>query len=214
MVNVDDILTEADLARVLALGGYASESPWLDRSWREVRALHDLSPARHLTGDKYKSLFVAVKGGAIQVYWWIVLACEVRGQVPEEQLSEKIELAALPDKAPRDPDRCICLDLPLPFAHYEDVKFIGVDKTLGRFGEVTSKVCRHCGRHWLHYFVEYEAFSRSGRYFMGLVTPERAESITPTTAVDYIASLDWHLYGGSYFEGKGRSTTKHIQVDC
>ena len=109
--------------------------------------------------------------------------------------------------------KCICLDLPLPFDHYEEVRFIGIDEILGRFGQVTLKRCRHCQRYWLHYFVEYEAFSKSGRYYMGLITPETAETLTPETAVDYLENLDWYLYGGSYFGRMGRSTGQRIHVD-
>ena len=132
----------------------------------------------------------------------------------EEDLVEKINLAAFAERVPSDPEKCICLDFPQPFYHYEKVKFVGRDETNGRFGEVNLRRCLHCGRLWVHYFVEYEAFRASGRYFMGLITAEDAEKLTAETAVSYLESLDWHLYGGSYFEGVGRSTSKHVYVDC
>jgi hypothetical protein len=177
--------------------------------------LHHPSLARHLTDDKYKTLFVVVEDEVLKIYSWIMLVCELRGEVPEGQFIEKVELCASPDRAPSEASKCLCLDLPLPLYHYGKEKFIGVDETLGRFGQVTLKQCRHCRRWWLHYFVEYEAFRASGRYFMGLITPEVAETITPETAVEYLESLDWHLYGGSYFFNRtGKSTSKGIYVDC
>jgi len=41
---------------------------------------------------------------------------------------------------------------------------------------------------------------------MGVITLEIAEVLSPAQAVDYLNKLDWHLYGGSYFDGgKGKS---------
>lgn len=107
----------------------------------------------------------------------------------------------------------MCLDEPMASDHYEEVGDIGVDTTNGRYGNVTVRQCRLCGRYWLHYHVEYEAFTGSGRYFMGLITREAARVLSPDAAVEYLNGLDWHLYGGSYFGGlKGRSTGE-IPVD-
>lgn len=104
-------------------------------------------------------------------------------------------------------EHCICLTEPQTFDQYAEVKFVGIDATNGRFGEVNIKQCKACGQLWLHYFVEYEAVTSSGRYFMGLIAPERADTITAESAVEYLNQLEWHLYGGSYFLGqKGRHT--------
>lgn len=109
--------------------------------------------------------------------------------------------------------QCSCLDEPRSFDQYEEVRRLGVDPTSGRYGEVGLLRCKRCGRYWLRYQVEYEAFTGSGRYFMGLITLEKAESLAPDEAFDYLNQLDWHLYGGSYFFGKkGRSTGK-VDVD-
>jgi hypothetical protein len=108
---------------------------------------------------------------------------------------------------------CPCLDAPLTFDRYEVIAYLGVDTTHGRYGEVTIRRCRHCGRRWLHYRVEYEAFPGSGRYFMGLIAPHAAETLTPEAAVPYLNSLEWHLYGGSYFGGKAGRSRGTVQVD-
>jgi hypothetical protein len=94
------------------------------------------------------------------------------------------------------------------YDQYEVVKDVGVDETHGRFGAVDIWQCKTCGRLWVHYHVEYEAFTASGRYFMGLITVEKAQIIKPDQVVDYLDQLDWHLYGGSYFGSKGRSSGK------
>jgi hypothetical protein len=108
---------------------------------------------------------------------------------------------------------CPCLEAPLASSQYEVIAYLGVDTAHGRYGEVTLRRCRHCGCRWLHYQVEYEAFSGSGRYFMGLITPQSAETLTAEAAVSYLNSLDWHLYGGSYFGGKAGRTRGKVQVD-
>ena len=85
---------------------------------------------------------------------------------------------------------CVCLEGPRMFGHYVLVRIIGVDETKGRFGDVKLRRCRDCGRHWLHYFVEYEAFTGSGRWYMGLITPEAASDLRPEDAVEYLNSLE------------------------
>lgn len=215
MINTGNIFTEESLAETLARCGFASEPLGQPTSAIDSYLFSRLGLARRLTGEQYKDLYVALEDGALLIYSWIMVICKLRGEVAEETLAEKIELCASPNRAPAEHSKCICLDLPLPFYHYEELKHIGVDLINGRYGQVTLKRCLHCQRLWLHYFVEYEAFSRSGRYFMGVITPQAAETITAETAVEYLESLDWHLYGGSYFDGKaGRSTSHHVQADC
>ena len=112
-----------------------------------------------------------------------------------------------------NPRPCICLNEPLTFDQYNQVRFVGVDETKGRFGEVNIWQCKRCGQHWLHYLVEYEAFPKSGRYFMGLITPELAETLSPDAAVDYLNKLEWHFYGGSYFDGKKGKSKGQVHAD-
>ena len=102
---------------------------------------------------------------------------------------------------------CICLHPPFYFKDYESTE-IGTDLTNSRYGTVSIKKCLKCNKLWLHYLVEYEAFSRSGRWFRGLITEKEIERITPENAINFLEKLDWYFYGGSYFEtteriGKG-----------
>ena len=90
---------------------------------------------------------------------------------------------------------------------------VGVDDTDGRFGEVSIETCRACGSKWLRYFVEREAFSRSGRWYRGLVPPDAIQSVRPEDAVELLCSLAWHFYGGSYFESTGQQGSGPILVD-
>jgi hypothetical protein len=101
----------------------------------------------------------------------------------------------------------------MSFDHYEAVRRLGVDSTNGRFGEVDLWRCKRCGRYWLRYQVEYEAFTGSGRYYMGLITPDSASTLSADEAIPYISQLEWHLYGGSYFNGKKGRSTKRVNPD-
>ena len=107
---------------------------------------------------------------------------------------------------------CICLNEPMSYDQYHNVRFVGVDETNGRFGEVNIRQCKTCERLWLHYFVEYEAFTASGRYFMGLITRDAADTLSPSDAVEYLNQLDWYLFGGSYFHGKKGKSNGRVDV--
>jgi hypothetical protein len=109
---------------------------------------------------------------------------------------------------------CDCLKGALDTDRYHQRKFLGVDETNGRFGEASIRQCKTCGRLWLHYLVEFEGFPKSGRYFMGLITQEIADALAPDAAVEYLNSLDWHFYGGSYFGGKGKAVHQPVSVDA
>ncbi|HYJ79632.1 MAG TPA: hypothetical protein VEW03_08540, partial [Longimicrobiaceae bacterium] len=90
---------------------------------------------------------------------------------------------------------------------------VGVDATNGRFGEVSTRTCRKCGRRWLHYAVEYEAYSGSGRWYAGLLPEGIGATIKPEHAVSVIEQLPWHVCGGSYFGTAGRRGTGTLHVD-
>ena len=103
-------------------------------------------------------------------------------------------------KPPPQMTGCVCEQGGARFTEFES-RDVGCDETEGRFAEVTLNRCRTCGRTWLRYLVEYEAFSRSGRWARGLINDDAAKTITPETAVAHLDGLEWYLYGGSYFDG-------------
>jgi hypothetical protein len=109
-------------------------------------------------------------------------------------------------------DECGCLDPQTTGTAFDDFRNVGVDLTNGRYGDVRVERCRVCGRLWLHYHVEYEAFSGSGRWYRGIVTSDVAQTVTPERAVEVLEALDFNLYGGSYFGSAGRSKG-HVRVD-
>jgi hypothetical protein len=107
---------------------------------------------------------------------------------------------------------CRCMTPPFDYRDFESER-VGVDETKGRHGEVSIETCRHCGAKWLHYLVEYEAFSESGRWYRGLATPEMLRSLRPDGAVALLEGLPWHFYGGSYFRTRGRRGSGPVLVD-
>jgi hypothetical protein len=107
---------------------------------------------------------------------------------------------------------CRCMAPPFSFQDY-DTEFLGVDETNGRFGEVSVETCKACGATWLRYFVEYEAFPRSGRWYRGLVSPDVLQALTPDQAPGVLARLPWYFYGGNYFETTGRKGSGPVFVD-
>lgn len=110
---------------------------------------------------------------------------------------------------------CRC-EAPPILATLFDVKFLGVDPTNGRYGEVTLETCRECGARWLCYAVAYEGFTGSGRWFRGLLdaSPENENGDpTPEGAVAVLAALPWYLAGGSYFASTGHRTSGRPAVD-
>lgn len=81
---------------------------------------------------------------------------------------------------------------------------LGMDR---HYAQVTLRACPDCGRRWLHYHYELEAFSRSGRWYLGALSPHQANPLHADNARDILAQLDWYFYGGSYYEGRtGRAS--------
>lgn len=77
--------------------------------------------------------------------------------------------------------------------------YVGCDPTNGRYGDVHVQVCAVCGQRWLHYRAEYEAFTRSGRWIVGLLPEPLPMPLTPENAVPILNSLPWYIYGGGAF---------------
>jgi hypothetical protein len=107
---------------------------------------------------------------------------------------------------------CCCTTPPFHYTDF-DSAVIGVDETNGRFGEVSIETCRRCGSKWLRYFAEFEGFTKSGRWYRGLLSEDAARSVTPETAVAVLEALEWRFVGGSYFESSGFKSSGSVFVD-
>jgi hypothetical protein len=100
-----------------------------------------------------------------------------------------------------------------PFREGFDSRYVGIDPTKGRYGDVTVETCRACRRPWLRYHVVYESFSKSGRWFRALVSDEVARHVTPESAVSAIEAAEVRFAGGSYFDSTGFRHKGSINVD-
>lgn len=90
---------------------------------------------------------------------------------------------------------CLCTDL-------REWRELGMDS---EYGESSLWECVSCGRLWLRWFHENAAFSRSGRWYRGVVAD--SGGITAENAKSTLQALHWYIFGGSYFDGKtGRSS--------
>jgi hypothetical protein len=65
-------------------------------------------------------------------------------------------------------------------------RHVGRDETDGRFTDVDVIRYARCRRLWLKYLVEYEAFSRSGRWAEALIDEGAAATMTPEAAPEFI----------------------------
>lgn len=78
-------------------------------------------------------------------------------------------------------------------------KELGLDAFLG---DVSVHRCPRCHQMWLRYALEDEAFSGSGRWYLGVVSTEDSETLNAAEARNLLESLDWYFCGGSYFGGQ------------
>jgi hypothetical protein len=90
---------------------------------------------------------------------------------------------------------CTCLDGTAPAAQFERT-FLG---THDLYAEVSVDHCGTCGRDWLHYFLEFESETGSGRWYRGLIGPEVAFSHRNAAAI--FAQMKEYWAGGSHFGG-------------
>ena len=106
---------------------------------------------------------------------------------------------------------CECLTPPLYNANFNVQRLTGYDETNNWFGEVSIETCNQCGTKWLQYFVEYEAFTKSGRWYRGVISDEVSNTVTLQNSISILQVLDWWIRGGSYFDGnitRGRGRLK------
>jgi len=179
------------------------ENDYLWSSWEdEADALEEVD-----------GIIAAIEGGQpLSRYWSVIFA--PTGAMQEVGLSSGWgdEFLALADRWDAAMEvakglgmvgaQCRCTTPPLDYRGFVREE-LGVDEAGGRFADVAIERCKYCGRAWLHYHYEIEAFSGSGRWYRGLLTPGQAAHATPANALEILAALPWHLYGGSYFGTSG-----------
>ncbi len=108
---------------------------------------------------------------------------------------------------------CRCMSADAKYDQFRTWRDLEPDMTDGRYADVEIRQCVICERLWLLYAVEYEAFSKSGRWARGEIEADRAATINPGEATDYLAALPTYLYGGSYFDGQSGARCGSMRWD-
>ena len=85
------------------------------------------------------------------------------------------------------------------YPNLTEFKFLGSDEI---YGEISTAECTLCGRHWVKYFWEHEAFTGSGRTYLASLTDEQFRQLTRENAKQMIESLEWHYGWGGGWSGK------------
>jgi len=93
---------------------------------------------------------------------------------------------------PEKPCGCFCA----PHPHLIFVRELGMDD---QYGEASIWTCPDCGQLWLRYFYELEAFTASGRWWLGAVSAQQAAELSAENARTVLEGLEMRHYGGSYF---------------
>ena len=109
---------------------------------------------------------------------------------------------------PEQAASCGCFTAPLHFL-VNDIE-LGMDNN---FALVSLLTCPVCGQQWLRVFYEVEAFTASGRWYLGAITGEQAALLTAENAKAILDSLSWYLYGGSYYGGKSGRVSGRISLN-
>jgi hypothetical protein len=99
---------------------------------------------------------------------------------------------------------CACLELGPRQPDLIRERDIGCDETDGRFADVGLQRCARCGRLWIRYQFEFEAFSRSGRWAEALIDAATAAAMTAEAAYRFIHMAPWRIVGGSFYGHAGK----------
>ncbi len=108
--------------------------------------------------------------------------------------------------------KCKCYEPPFNSSNFERFE-IGVDNTNSRYGEISKLVCKICNQTWVEYFVEFEAFKESGRWYRSEISNFELSILKPNETQQFIENKGWFFYGGSYFKSNGKIGKGKINVD-
>jgi hypothetical protein len=132
---------------------------------------------------------------------FVALADRFDAAMVSEQLDDS------ENQQPELREACTCFAA--PSTHLFTVKELGLDS---RLAEVSVLICQECGQHWLRYFYAVEAFTGSGRWYLGAITPEQFATLTAEQAKAVLEGLGWYYYGGSYFQGRDSRTSGTVML--
>ena len=105
------------------------------------------------------------------------------------------------------PEPCHCLKS--PSGRLVLTAELGMDQ---HYAEVSVFSCPDCWQSWLRYAYELEAFSHSGRWYLGAIRREQFASLSVENARPMLERLGWYYYGGSSFHGKQGTSSGKISL--
>lgn len=104
-------------------------------------------------------------------------------------------------------ETCECFHM--PYDKLLTHKELGMD---AMYAQVSVLICPLCRQHWLRYHYELEAFTASGRWFLGAITEQQAARADAHNAKATLEGLGWYFYGGSYYEGRSGRISGPLDV--
>jgi hypothetical protein len=104
---------------------------------------------------------------------------------------------------------CPCLSDPQ--GRLAPVRGLGMDE---QYGEVEILTCEACGQLWVKVLYELEAFTGSGRWYLGAITTEQAETLTAKAALAMLEGWTGISTGGVIMGGgwAGSRRDKPVRV--
>lgn len=102
-----------------------------------------------------------------------------------------------PAEQPEPGAPCRCTEA--PHDRLQPHRELGMDQ---RYGQVSLLTCPECGQLWLRYHYEQEAFTASGRWYLGAIPAQQASGMTAEQAKAILEGLSWYFYGGSFYAGR------------
>ncbi|MDR5812060.1 hypothetical protein QCE62_00470 [Caballeronia sp. LZ033] len=93
-----------------------------------------------------------------------------------------------------------------------EVLFDGTDTTNSSYGDVTLSRCQNWSTVWLRFFIEYESFGRSGRWYRAPVPAELVSDVTAENAIQMLNTLEPRFAGGSHFDSTGFETKALVDL--
>jgi len=88
---------------------------------------------------------------------------------------------------------CACCNT--PYHSVVNAEELGMDEN---FAEVSLLTCPLCGQKWLRYLYEVEAFTASGRWYLGAIPSEQALILTAENAKETLEKPKSDIYDTIY----------------
>ena len=88
-----------------------------------------------------------------------------------------------------------------------DISSIGNERSGSVLRHVDLCTCRMCGASWLKFRLEDESSPGWNRWYRGFIDAEDVTGLEFGTALEILASLPWHFYGGAYYRSPGERSS-------